>query len=300
MRYALFAFILASAGTASAQFENGGFEDLNDVGLPAYWQGNLALWNVWTDTLGGFHSDSVVFDGGGNYHLNTTDVHSGQRAIELHNGYNYTQGIPYVGTWSASSESSAYGGFPLVFIGVQQQPLSVEFYAKFQPAGGDSAQAAITVYDDALNEIGAGVLALSEAAPTYTAFHLPVTYTSAVPAAFFSLSFATTRPGGQMTLGTRLLVDDVALVQAVGVDEVTGGDPGLRLYPNPAQERVTLRMAEGERILALRLLDVAGQELPVVRQADGTMACDHLADGLYVVAVRTSDGDHRARLVVRH
>lgn len=300
MRHALLAFLLASAGTASAQFENGGFEDLNEVGLPAYWQGNLAIWNMWVDSTGGFHSDSVVFDGGGNYHLNTTDVHAGQRAIELHNGYNYTQDIPYVGTWSASSERSAYGGFPLVFIGVQQPPLSVEFYAKFQPAGGDSAQAAITVYDAAMNEIGAGVLALSEAVPTYTAFHLPVTYTSAVPAAFFSLSFATTRPGGQMTLGTRLLVDDVALVQAVGVEEVPVGDPSLHLSPNPAQERVTLRTAENERVLAFRLLDVAGHELPVVRQADGTIACDHLADGLYVIAARTASGEHRARLVVRH
>lgn len=98
-----------------------------------------------------------------------------------------------------------------------------------------------------------------------------------------------------MTLGTRLLVDDVTLVQAVGVEEVPVGDPSLHLSSNPAQEGITLRTAENERVLAFRLLDVAGHELPVVRQADGTIACDHLADGLYMVAARTASGEHRAR-----
>ncbi|HEY0976063.1 MAG TPA: hypothetical protein VGE21_01225, partial [Flavobacteriales bacterium] len=56
-------FLLFMTG-AHGQIHNGGFEELNDTGFPAYWQGRLMLLEMWVDSNGVFHTDSVVFDGG--------------------------------------------------------------------------------------------------------------------------------------------------------------------------------------------------------------------------------------------
>lgn len=158
----------------------------------------------------------------------------------------------------------------------------------------------LLVFDEVGGDIGSGTLILPEAVPAYTSFEVPVTYTSTAPAASFALTFSTAGPGGHATLGTRMLVDDVALTLATGVEEQDANGAGLTLYPNPASDRFTITSADQAPILSARVLDVAGQEQHIVRQADGTFSCGHLAAGAYVVSVRTANGETRRPLVVQH
>lgn len=212
-------------------------------------------------------------------------------------GTTYTQDIPYVGTWSASSESSAYGGFPLVMIGVEQRPVAVTFYAKYLPLADDAAYANVVVYDEATEPIGQGEWSITGPVSVWTAFELPITYTSTEPAAFYSLSFATAAPGAPSTIGTRLLIDDVAMPQATGIAERAEG-PAVVLYPNPAHDRFRVQ-ADGT-VQNIRIADIAGHEQAVTRQADGTVDCATLADGVYVVRTLTAQGESRRTLLVQH
>lgn len=121
----LYSLVLASCGTASAQIENGGFEQLNDEEKPAYWQGNTPIWNITLIVETGETISDDVDLNGGPYFVNTDDVHSGTNAVELRTGYNFTQDFAYIATWNPTMESSIYGGFPQIMVEVGQQPQSL-------------------------------------------------------------------------------------------------------------------------------------------------------------------------------
>lgn len=295
MRKLLLPLVLASCNATFAQLQNGGFEELNSSQMPAYWQGDLVLLPVWVDDNGVWHTDSVVYDGGANYVVNATDVHSGAHAAELRNGFDFTTGTPIRGTWSATPESDQYLGFPQVAI-TSQQPTGVDFFAKFIPAAGDSAVVNSVVYDELGEVIGGGELVITATVATYTAFHLPITYVSAGTAASFSLTFATARAGGQVTFGTRLLIDDVTLDLQQGIAEAAAG-PVLDLYPNPATSG--FRVDAGGTITALQVLDMTGRTCAVEWEPGGTVSCEGLSAGTYVLQARTAAGVSRSRFVVR-
>lgn len=287
------AFTLSTA--ASAQLHNGGFEDLNSSEFPAFWQGNMVLLPVWIDSTGESHTDSVVFDGGANYLLNTTDVHSGQHAIELRNGYDFTTSTPFIGAWSAVPDSEGYMGFPLVQIQTAT-PVSIGFYAKYFPVNGDSALVTATVLNDLGDEIGTGSLTIQGTVVAYTAFDMPITYTSADPGMWLQLTFANAHSSGHASLGTRFLIDDVSVSTLQGVEE-QAALPELTLFPNPAHGSFTLRT--GAAITGLAAVDMNGREQGLERGRDGTVDCTGLAAGSYVLRAITPQGELRRVLVVR-
>lgn len=285
---------------APAQLINGGFETLNSEGLPIHWQGNRVIHDLWVDENGVFHTDSLEFDGAANYLLNTTTPHSGAYAIELHNGYNHTTGDAIIGSWSAAEDTVAYAGFPILTIPSEGRPEALTFFGTVTLAGPDEVVAEIIVLDPDGFEIGHGNLLIGTATVGYQAFQVPVVYGTTDPAAFMQVRFATAETGASATLGTRFLIDDVSVtMQATSINALA--DDGLvRLFPNPADQQLSVATADGTPVLAMDVTDAAGRHQRMMPRANGTVDCSALAPGVYVLQVRTTQGTARQRLVVRH
>ncbi len=298
LRYALLCFPLVAL-PAFGQLANGGFETLNAGGLPVFWQGNQVLLHIWVDENGVFHTDSVEFDGGANYLLNTTEPHTGQHAIELRNGFNHTTGEPIIGSWSASEDTVAYAGFPILTIPSGGRPETLDFFGKVTLAGADQVLARIIVFDPDGFEIGRGQSLIATNTTGYQAFHVPVVYEFTDPAGSMQVRFATAEEGAPATLGTRFLIDDVSVtMDPTGVSELAYTP--LHLYPNPADQQLYLRVDNGDPILELALVNAHGQRSSLPVPHNGIVDCSALASGVYVLQARTHAGIAQQRVVVRH
>ncbi len=298
LRYAFLACTIIGL-QASGQLINGGFEALNSGGLPIYWQGNQVLLHIWVDENGVFHTDSVEFDGGANYLLNSAEPHTGQYAIELRNGYNHTTGQPIIGSWSASQDTVAYAGFPILTIPSGGRPETLNFFGNVSLAGADQVLARIIVFDPDGFEIGRGQSLITTATAGYQQFQVPVVYETTNPAGSMQVRFATAEEGASSTLGTRFLIDDVSvIVGATGMNDLTSDH--LHLFPNPADQQLFLRVDSGDPILDLALVNAQGQRSPVPSPNNGIVDCSALASGVYVLQARTRQGIAQQRMVVRH
>lgn len=299
----LSAVVLANlpAGEARAQITNGGFEDLNSSSLPRYWQGDLHLLAITIDSNGVYHVDSVVYDGGTDYAL-STDAHSGQYAMELRNGYNYTQQGGIVGRMHASADTTSYQGFPIVTVPVTQRPLSVGFWAKYAPLATDSAEVIVVVLDGTETTIGTGLLTIGQAVTQYTAFEVPIVYTSEATAMFMQLTFSNARyEGGTVTLGTRFLIDDVNVTFAPdGVSEQPSSEQRVEVFPLPSDATCTVRPLDGSRVLAASLIDAQGRAVGSPVLTNNTFDTSALRSGSYVLNMRTNSGAAKARVLVNH
>lgn len=291
-------FFLSVSIMATAQIGNGGFEDLTVDANAEYWSGDLHIFAITQDSNGVWHTDSVVFDGGMDYAL-STDAHSGQYAMELRNGYNYTQNYPIVGRLHANADTNAYQSFPVVSVPMTQRPVAMSFWAKYAPLADDSAEVTITVLDEGQNPIGAGRVIIGGTIAAYTQFDVPITYDSQDAAAFMQITFANGTSNGSVTLGTRMLIDDVSLTLAPeGIAEAGTHTDAISLFPVPAGDRCTVRTTDGARVLGVQVFSAEGRLMAQPSAEAGTFDTTALPAGPYTIAVRTQAGVRRARLLV--
>lgn len=301
MRTDLTLCLLSATLLTNAQVTNGGFENLNSSSLPQYWQWDIHILAITIDSNGVYHVDSVVYDGGTDYAL-STDAHSGQYAMELRNGYNYTQEEPIVGRMHASADTTSYQGFPLVNVPITQRPVSVGFWAKYAPIATDSAEVTVNVLDEAENMIGSGLLYIGEVVSQYTAFEVPIVYTTEVPAMFVQLTFSNAHyEAGTATLGTRFLIDDVTVTFAPdGVSEQVSSEQRVEVFPMPSDATCTVRPPDGSRVLATSLIDDQGRVVDSPVLSNNTFDTSALPSGNYVLNLRTTSGSAKARVLVKH
>jgi hypothetical protein len=241
--------------------------------------------------------DSIAYLGG-RYTLNTTDVHTGQYAMEIGNGYNFTTNEPYTGTLAASYDTIFAGGFPIDQVLLTERPQTVRFFAKYFPEADDTAFVEVEVTNEWADVIGTGTLLIGTTVASYTEFVLPITYTATDSAAHMRLAFHTSTPTGTASLNTRLLVDDVTVENAVtNVAEIVLSDR-FRLYPNPAADVITMAGPSDEPVLNATAIDALGRSL-VLTVNDGRWL-DHsaLAEGVYQLTLRTPTGLVSKPLVV--
>lgn len=298
MRTTLTLTLLSAALIANAQITNGGFEELNSDAMPQYWQGDIHLLVITIDSNGVQNMDSVVYDGGTDYAL-STDAHTGQFAMELRNGYNYTQQSALIGRVHANSDTTNYQGFPLVSVPVTQRPLSIGFWAKYAPLADDSAEVTVNVLDEAENTIGTGLFTFGGSIPQYMAFEVPIEYTSEDVAAFIQLTFANATYGGTASLGTRLLIDDVSMTVAPdGVSEQALSVPLLNIFPVPADAVCTMRASDGVKVLAVSVLGADGRVIASPVLMGDALDTSSLTAGSYLLSVRTTTGTSKARLLI--
>jgi hypothetical protein len=91
-----------------------------------------------------------------------------------------------------------------------------------------------------------------------------------------------------------LAIDDIALVDATGLNEDPVRDLGLRFYPNPARDILYLQLnPEGLQMLNLQILDLSGRDVLPAMSTTGSVASGmeislgNLPSGTYVIRVAT-------------
>lgn len=93
----------------------------------------------------------------------------------------------------------------------------------------------------------------------------------------------------------------------MGIKNIIGTANKISIYPNPASSilNVALRQAEGANV-EMTLVDVLGNEVylaPTLRQAQGsayTIDISSIANGVYFINLKTSEGLLTKKLVVQH
>jgi hypothetical protein len=140
----------------------------------------------------------------------------------------------------------------------------------------------------------------SSPAPTLTGTLTPYSFT-ANRAGNVRLRFSSTNTAG--ATNPRINLDDIGITDyRTGTAAKPGqGLPALSVFPNPAQDRVTVQGA-GAGPVRCSLSDVAGRQLlaPVSLPADGTLALPvALPAGLYLLQVETPTGRRTLRLATQ-
>ena len=97
------------------------------------------------------------------------------------------------------------------------------------------------------------------------------------------------------TLGTSAFTTSTS----TGINTVSPADLGLSLYPNPATQSVTVRMAQNANA-TITLMDAAGRTLATRQTASQTttLPLEGIAPGIYMVRVNTASTAATIRLVV--
>lgn len=228
---------------------NNGFENINDDGSLMYW-GNVYLIPMSFDTATGqYTTDSIVWDGP--YFAPSTDAHSGNTALELHNSWDFTSNAGIAGAVGLDDDSifSGWGAFNLIPTYATSfnpfAPFNFGFYYKYFPLNGDSAFAEITLWDSTGNQLGDGRAIITSAASNYTLITAPINYSMQGDVAFYSVfisNFYTADYGSRHpSFGTSMLVDDIGFnFASTSVSEEKSDASFINIYPNPSQDYITI------------------------------------------------------------
>ena len=295
----IFTFLLISLfhQALQAQIVNGGFETIKSSKRALFWAGKTYSFQVVIDSNGVSHADSVVFNKV-NYSFTDTKVHSGQWALELRNGYNFTKGVSLPGVAFASADTSEYFTFTNTYIPVTSNPDALKFFCSFIPQNNDTGFATIRVFDAMMNEIGSGTYAIDKALLTYQEIIVPVDYITQADAAYVQVQFSSAQEGGNVSLGTVMYVDDVSVVNLTAMTNDWLLNP-INVYPNPSSGNVKLTVKNSVKVSEVFLVDMGGQVIPVKSGSEGVYWTDNLNDGIYIVVAKGTSLFYKYKLVVK-
>jgi hypothetical protein len=280
-----------------AQIPNTGFENLNTNGTVKNW-GTALLTLVAIDSLGNAHTDSVVYDQA--LYFSTNDAHSGTKAVEMRNAFNYTGNFPIAGSINVLSNDSDYSSFGAP-VSILQQPANFSFYYKFMPMANDTAIAMISLTDSSGTLMGEASIEITGQHNAYTLANMPITYYGTGQAFFAVISFSTAKAGTYPAFGTRFLVDDVNTI-ITGLEN-RSGNKAMSCFPNPARDHVVIvppGIKAGERI-TLTTTDMNGKIIELkkdlVFEKELLINTSALTKGCYVLTVTAGEKQYHAQFI---
>jgi hypothetical protein len=278
----LFVLVLLLAGTqVRAQLPNSSFENLNADSSISHW-GMSIVTLVFIDSNGVAHTDSSVWDIGPVF--TTTDAHSGTRAMEMRNGFDYTSNSAMAGGSQAFGDTTF--SYNQVFI--TGQPIDLNFYYKFYPLNDDTAFASVGIFDSTGTQIGDALVLLNGTTSSYTLSTTPINYTASGVPSVATIFFCTNNGinGHQPTVGTRLLVDDVAFTNTTGIKEANA-EYDMTVYPNPTTSIIKIKSPYAG-VTEIAVYNAIGEK---VKTAIGQNQLDinELPAGVYQLLIRTEN-----------
>ena len=279
---ASFLIFSLSIKMSQAQVLNPGFESLNSDGSIQHW-GIMHVFSVWFDSTGVAHSDSIVIDQ--SFCQTSVDAHSGNRAVEMRNAYNYTanEGIAGGAFISSDTSFSTYSSF----VPIVDRPTNMSFYYKYFPVNQDTASAFIEVLDINGVTIGTGMVKISALTSGYTYLGVPIAYISTDSAAFISIQFLASSRNKLAQFGTRFLVDDISLTSPLAVSN-SQLIHSIKFSPNPVQTHLNIQ--SNEQIQSVTIFNQLGQIAKQQNTNCERVDCSQVSNGNYIVEVVTAKG----------
>jgi len=285
LRVAIPAFFVCFGLGVKAQITNNGFETLTTTStdtVPAHW------------FMGDF--GSVV----------STNAHSGAYAMSVWNWYYYAPG--YAVNGEADLFGAPFSGTPYLYGGepISFKPTGLAGFYLYDTTtnGGDLDSAMIQIvlsrYNSTSGEreaVGFGEKRLPVAA-NYTAFSIPVNYTSALMPDTVVVAVLSSMNGmcNVSSSGTclYLTVDDLALETTSGLVDFNRKNETAKVYPNPAQDKLTIDVAyASEKISQCVMTDIGGNVIlqQEMLQNKTTIPVAELAPGLYFYQLKDQAGN---------
>ncbi len=299
--FTLFCSMLLLKASAQISIPNPSFDQFNTDGTIRNW-GNVYIFSVGIDSSGNQTGDSIYLDF--NYYFPTQDAHSGEYAIELRNSYNYTTQRGKAGEIIADLDSvyTAWGSFET--IPVAQQPREFSFYYQYYPVNGDSGLAEVIVYDSLMEEIGRSTNILTALQSTYTYQSDVIDFSLDLDAAFVLIKFSTFYTAAPeirtASLGTRLVIDDVALSTSTGFNLLNADKNQVQVYPNPTTGLLYIHSKE----LTPSKVNVYNQMGQLVLSETITanlnaISTTSFAKGIYTLSVENAGNKSMHKIVVQ-
>jgi hypothetical protein len=292
-------FMALTILSSKAQVHNSSFETINNKGNISYW-GKVFLLPITIDDSSGNSADSFVYSDPRGFYFPTADAHTGQQALEMRNAFNYGTGDAFAGGANLSDNDSDYSGFGTSLVHVPSHINEFSFYYKYLPVNNDSAQASIEMFDSNFNEIGKALIVISGTVNNYQLAKARIQFTSAGEVAYVAIhfnSFYTLSPRSRKpSLDTRLVVDDVALANTVGIQGISSSD-NVSLYPNPC--KTSFSICSGEPVLSVKVMDMLGREIstpatPHVNEINASL----LPSGNYIIQIITATAILAKKIIV--
>ena len=81
------------------------------------------------------------------------------------------------------------------------------------------------------------------------------------------------------------------------------GNEGITLFPNPVNETLTINIENSADITDLRIINLAGQVVSVIKQVEDSMTYNaiDLDNGIYLLRATTATGDViTEKIIVQH
>jgi hypothetical protein len=266
---------------------NHGFESLNANGTIKNW-GKVTLLPVTMDSSGN-PVDSFVFDSA--FYFAVKGGAMGENALEMRNAFNYGTNQGFAGGANLSNNDTDYSGFGTNLVPVPRHIDNLNFVYKFFPVNNDSAVARMDAFDSNANLIGHLEIILSGTVSNFRPAYSGLTFTGSGPVAFVSISFSTFYSKvpllRQPSFGTRLVVDEVTLINMVDIREQENAGR-VKVYPNPASGHFSVSGIT--HIQSIQVFDAGGKELNSVTEDFSGIDVSALTPGIYFVKINTAEG----------
>lgn len=276
--------------SAVGQIANSSFEDWHLGSSLNYEEPDD--WHTANEPISSFFTDFPV--------LKTTDAADDSFAVLLHSKYYplIAQSLPGILTTAAISinlvtyEPEFNGGMPFT-----ARPEKIEFEHKFIPAGPDTAAVYLSLlYIDTalsiLDTIGIGSLRIWDTIHSYEKAEMIIKYNNADTPNTLMLTF-TSGTYGSVTANTKYYVDDIEVDWYTGLTPLGIKSPEVKLYPNPAKDRVHIKLSDFRPGMHLVLYDLLGNKVMNYRLPSGTESLDvnSLRNGIYFFELQDYAGN---------
>ncbi len=188
-------------------------------------------------------------------------------------------------------------------VAINGKPETISFYYKYQPTGTDTARALynITGYDQnadsTITVAQDSVLLFAE--NSYTEKTLNVNYQTTLTPDTFFLAFSSSNSAfgdGNGRQGSTLTIDDLSVTyESSGLpNSGKNTEPEMTLFPNPANEKVSVKNAEKVGVKKLEILDLSGKTKRSIdfgkEKAKGINIQD-LPSGTYIYKAKDQKGE---------
>ena len=293
----LFISFLLLIGNAKAQIPNASFETMLTNGLLSNWKPPFLVLTITIDSNGVAHSDSLSSY---TFYQMTNDAHSGNKALELNNIYNYTQQINYPAGISVGNDSDVYSSFSNS-ISLIEQPDEFNFYYKYFPINNDTAYAHADIFDSIGNLIGDATILLSGTINSYSNATAKINYTVNAIAKSGTIDIATSQPNSiNSHFGTRLLVDDISFKKAtIGIQNVNIDAASINIFPNPAQNQIEIKSETAIR--SVKIKNIVGDLCydSLLAETNSTIInTNKFPNGIYMIEIQLKNKELISKKIV--
>lgn len=222
-----------------------------------------------------------------------TDVHSGNYAMRMQTIYvstnpapqiiDDTVGVAFTGLINVSPVYYKVG-FPYT-----SRPETLNFWFKYLPVGSDTGGAKINLrkfYDTLSHTIGEGSLEFVQTS-SYTKAIVHITYYNDDIPDTCQIYFASSKSKEIARVGSTLFVDDVELTGWVGIDEQKKAEEVVKVFPNPAKEKINF-FTKNTEASTLQIMDLTGKIIatsPFKPNENFALNIESFSEGTYLYSI---------------